>query len=558
LSEAPTDRSSPLAGRADALFVLATLFCSGTAVMVVEMTAVRALQPFFGSTTYVWTNVIAVCLAALTVGYALGGRLADRMPRPVLLYGLLAVGGVLLVAGTALITPLSQMFLEAGVNLEGVPTVLIKGSLGVSLAVFAPAILLLGMVTPLAIRLLDTMGTGKAAGTVFAVSTTGSIAGTYLPTLYLVPQFGSRGTLYLAAALLLVPAVAGAARFGMRKGRSTAAALLALLLSGGIAAAAGTSPDRGPPSMLDGGTARVLTEVESPYQYLTVRDDTLGDGTQFRLLTINEGLHTYHSLRVKDRVLTQSRYYDDYSVLPMLLDKAPGDELRMCVLGLACGINASQWKHFWGDLYDLKVDGAELDPDIVRLGREHFDLPAKDSDWLRAVAMDGRQMLASLPADTKYDVIVVDAFANELYIPFHLATREFFEICRDHLAPGGILAMNCYAEGQDAPNLLAIENTLALTFGNAVRVTQYWGSNFLLMAREGDERPDLGPVGRRFGDREDLAEWQRLRTLAGAMPGNARHVSGDTSSRILTDDDAPLEWLTDRFLDRTEERIRGR
>jgi hypothetical protein len=176
--------------------------------------------------------------------------------------------------------------------------------------------------------------------------------------------------------------------------------------------------------------------------------------------------------------------------------------------------------------------------------------------------MDGRAMVERLPPERRHHVLVVDAFANELYIPFHLATREFFDACRARLEPGGLLAMNVYAEGQDAPNLLAIENTLATSFGRCVRVTQYWGSNFLLLARNGDGPPDLsrllaGPLARRFGARDGLEEWDRLRSLARAMPGNSRLVSPDPAARVLTDDDAPLEWLTDRFLARTERRLRG-
>jgi MFS family permease len=177
------------------VWLLGTVFASGMAVMIVEMTAVRAMQPFFGSTTYVWTNVIAVVLAALAVGYAVGGRLADRFPSTTLLYGLLGVGGGVLLVSAWLVTPVSRLFLQDGIDLEGAVTVLLRGSLGASLILFAPPLLLLGMIAPITIRLLARGGVGRAAGSVFAVSTVGSILGTYLPALVLVPRIGSRGSI---------------------------------------------------------------------------------------------------------------------------------------------------------------------------------------------------------------------------------------------------------------------------------------------------------------------------------------------------------------------------
>ncbi len=141
--------------------------------MIVEMTAVRVLQPFFGSTNYVWTNVIGVVLASLAVGYAVGGRLADRRPLPVLLYGLLAGGGLAVLFSAPAATPVSEWLLPVEMHVEGVAGTLARGSLAATLLLFAPPTLLLGMVSPLAVRLLATGGVGSAAGRVFALGTVG-------------------------------------------------------------------------------------------------------------------------------------------------------------------------------------------------------------------------------------------------------------------------------------------------------------------------------------------------------------------------------------------------
>ena len=244
--------------RGRSAFLLLTVFLSGAAVMVVEMTTVRVLQPTFGSTTYVWTNVIAVVLAALAAGYAIGGRIADRRGTPGLLYGILAAGGLLVAATVPLATPVSKWVVPLDIDLENVSSFLSRGSLVATLILFAPSTLLLGMVSPIAIKLLADSGAGRAAGRVFAFSTVGSIVGTYLPTLWLIPEHGSRGTLLVAAAMLLAPAVIGLIAFSGRRGAALAA--VAVAAWGATNAFADTRPNRGAPRLREGGTSVVLDE----------------------------------------------------------------------------------------------------------------------------------------------------------------------------------------------------------------------------------------------------------------------------------------------------------
>jgi hypothetical protein len=551
--------------RGRSAFLLVTVFLSGAAVMVVEMTTVRVLQPTFGSTTYVWTNVIAVVLAALAAGYAIGGRIADKKPSAAVLYGVLALGGLLVAASVPLATPVSQWLLPVDVPLENVTSFLMKGSLVATLILFAPSTLLLGLVSPMAIRLLSDAGVGRAAGRVFAISTVGSIAGTYLPTLWLVPEFGSRTTLLVAAAMLVVPAAVGLLFSAGRGG--AVLATIAVVGWTGTRAFADLRPDRPTPSKLPHveGSAVVLDERESPYQYLSVREDRLKGPppTTIRQLAINEGVFTYHSLEVVGSFLTGNRYYDDHALLPLFLDVPPGRELRAAVVGLACGVTPHQWKHFWGDVYKLRVDGAEIDPVVIELGRKHFfdaDYWRDADSWIKTYAVDGRQMLAAAPAGTTYHMIVVDAFSQEMYVPFHLATREFFELCRRRLVAGGVFAMNVYAYRPDSPNLAAVENTLATVFGRCLRIRQWWGSNFVLVAKLGDLPADATRVlaaqtEARFGRRADVSEWKELIAQAAWIPDNATIVLPDEKRMILTDDHCPLEAMTDRIVAQDEEEL---
>ncbi|MCU0725533.1 MAG: fused MFS/spermidine synthase, partial [Planctomycetes bacterium] len=256
--------------------------------------------------------------------------------------------------------------------------------------------------------------------------------------------------------------------------------------------------------------------------------------------------------RLRGRVLTGLPHHDEYAVLPMLLDRPPGSEMRMLMIGIACGIDVGQWRHFWGDLYRLRVTGAEIDPAILDLGRRHFGLPGPGTDWLEVHAVDGRHLLRALPAGDRFHAIVVDAFANELSVPFHLATLEFFGECRDRLEPGGLLAMNVNARDATSPNLLAIANTLATVFGSCLRVGSGEGGNYRLIAAAAHGAPDFSRLEEtllraRFGDRPGIPEWPDLLALAASMPDRARRIAPAPRERTLTDDHAPLEWLSDRF-----------
>jgi spermidine synthase len=535
--------------------ILACVAASGAAVTIVELSAVRVFQPFFGSTTPVWTNVIATSLAALAAGYAIGGRVAGRRPRAGVLFVLLTAAGVLTTLAAVFATRVAQLFLADGVETEGMATLLGKGSLGAGLLLVAPPLVLCGAAGPVAVGLLAARGAGRAAGGVLAVSTLASVVGAYLPSVLLVPAIGSRGALLVAAALVLPPALAGFAWV-----RSVAGVLAALGAAGGIAASAlvaDLGPARGTPRLRNGGAARVLAERESPFQYVTVREDRYPTGEVDRVLAINEAVYSFHSLAVEGQVLSDSRHYDDYTVLPLLLDAEPGDDLRLGIVGFACGVNAAQWRHFWDGPFRLRVEGAEIDPEVVALGREHFGLHDVEDEALDVVVTDGRAWLAALPAQPRFDAIIVDAFANEIYMPFHLGTREFLELARLRLETGGLLAMNVNAIGADAPNLAALENTLASVFGACLRSSRYGGHGFLLLARNGAEPPDLarldaGVVRRRFGEREGLAEWDALLDLAADVAEDVTVITPKPGARVLTDDDAPLEDLTDRFVRASE------
>jgi len=214
------------------------------------------------------------------------------------------------------------------------------------------------------------------------------------------------------------------------------------------------------------------------------------------------------------------------------------------VIGLAAGTIPAQLRHFYPE--GLSVTGVEIDPAVVDLGRRHFGMPS-DSTWLDTQVADGRVFLGRLAKPGSYDLVIVDAFAQEYYIPFHLATEEAFREAKALLRPGGILAMNVAAVGPDSPLLRAIEATLVSAFGNGYRVRVLGYSSFVLFAVK-DGAPRLGRL--RDTAPEGPPEWEELRGIARYMEWHTSAIRRSPDALVLTDDRAPVERLTDEGVSR--------
>jgi spermidine synthase len=478
----------------------AVVFVAGVGSLATEIAASRLLAPYFGNSTVVWANVIGLVLASLSLGYWLGGRLADRRPEPRVL-GLLVAAAAVLVA----LTPfLADPFLELTVEgLDEVSTGAAIGSFFGVLILFAPPVVLLGMVAPFAIRLgLERVeAAGAVAGRLYAVSTIGSLLGTFLSALVAIPLIGTQRTLLASAALL---AVAGAGLLGLRW-LALAAALgaLTLLPPGAVKAREG-----------------VLLEDESLYQFVQVAEQ---DGA--RRLYLDEGV-AVHSVWRPGEVLTGG-VWDTFLALPPLLGR-PLD--RVAILGNAGGTTARAMGVYYPE---ADIDGVELDPAVTDAGRRFLGLG--DNPRLRVHTADARPFLRR--TEERYDLIVVDAYRPP-YVPFYLATREFFALVREHLTPGGIVALNVATVPDDTRLARAIATTVAEELP-AVWTWQALRFNQIVIGLE-------RPLPRAEIDR-------RLRAVTGDLAPLARLVADDLrpaqpSGEPWTDDHAPVEWITDRMI----------
>lgn len=503
-------------------------FYGGFCTMGLEMTAARLLAPYFGTSNYIWTNVIGIILLALSLGYWLGGILADRRPNPKTLAMCLLAGGLAGLPIPFVIRLLAEALLPAGMTLDNAFLVIFKGSfLGALL--FAPAVTILGMVSPFVIRILadETGNVGRSTGRVFAVSTIGSILGIFSSTLFLVPWLGSRMTVLVFSSMLIAIALV------MLLSPSRAAAAALLLVVPILAMRGSTFKDvRWEVSADAAGNASVpeRTEWESGYQYIRVVRE---NGTRY--LKLNEGLDSFHSLTVDGDVFTNA-YYDYYNAFPLLfLDR---EQLDVAILGGGGGTSVRQYDHFFGDRFDLRIDSVEIDPLVTEVGRRYFGYP---EEGVTIHDLDARVFVNLASGD--YDIIIVDAYANQVYIPFHVATREFFEHVRRLLGDEGIVAMNVGAFEPDAPLVAALVTTLQSVFPDTYAMTLPRSRNLIVYASVGIDS---------FEPMIDAAEGTGLESIAASVVYASRPANewfaDDVEARILTDSHAPVEWLTDQMV----------
>lgn len=493
--------AEPAAGAVGRARLSVVVFAGGAGTLATEIAASRLLAPYFGNSTIVWANIIGLILVYLSVGYWLGGRLADRRPEPALLGRLVLVAAVAIAATPFVARPVLDFALR-GFDAAAIGAVV--GSFFAALALFAIPVTLLGAVSPFAIRLAltEVEEAGTVAGRLYALSTVGSILGTFLSAIVTIPLVGTQRTMLGAAALL---ALSAALLLGTRWQAATVAVACLLFVPTGAVKA----------------TPGLLYETESTYQYVQVLERA--DGS--RTLKLNEGV-AVHSLWEPDSVLTGGEW-DMFLLVPPLLERPVR---RMAILGNAGGTVARAYGEFYPG---VEIDGVEIDPAVTEAGRRFLGLG--ENPRLRVFTADARPFLRE--TDRRYDVIVVDAY-RQPYIPFHLTTKEFFRLARERLRPGGVLALNVARVPGDNRLSRAVGSTVLAAFPQAW-VWKPLRFNELVLAF--DRRTSRAALEAGVG-RVD----PRLGSLVPLFRRDLRPV--EAVERPLTDDRAPVEWLTDQMI----------
>ncbi len=406
-------------------------FVTGAIVMSFEMLGSRYLNPYFGSGIYTWAALISTVLAALTAGYFLGGFIGDRTVSAAVLGTIVGIASLYLLA--------LPSFAEAilGFVFDTIDNVRV-GSLYSALAIMFLPVTLLGVYSPFAIRLVlrAAQHSGTVSGSVYGVSTAGSIAGTLGTTFFLIPMIGTRAiTLFLGAVgiccgLLLItldhlhsPA----------KGARSAAGLIVfavLMLASNRSWSDDLFDENVRAQMLKHGDGRVA-HVETEYNNLFIDKH----GSFLDLSSMYKGRPDYIEsiVDLKDPDAMPVSYN---RMMPVAL-LYPRATKRILMIGLGAGSIST---YLGRAMPDAQIDVVELDPGVIAAGKKYFGL--EESDRVRFIESDGRVYLNR--HKDSYDIILLDAF-RDLGVPFHMLTREFYVLVKEHLAPGGVVASNVVA-----------------------------------------------------------------------------------------------------------------
>ncbi|MHC1699451.1 MAG: fused MFS/spermidine synthase [Humidesulfovibrio sp.] len=499
------------------------VFLCGAVVMVLELTGSRVLAPFLGTSIVVWTSLIGVVLGALSLGYWWGGRLADRRPEPQLLSRLILLAAVatLLMAGLkGLLLPYLQN--KAAWGVSELPLPMAGATLLATLVLFGPASLLLGMVSPFAVRLRmeSAASSGRTAGNLYALSTLGSIVGTFAAGFWLTSALGTTNIVLCMAGVLVV-ASACVHRGDMRL-RIAAGALIAL--------AAGALGLQDAQLQSKAG----LFDIDTGYQRVLVFNSLdEHSGELMRVLTTGpEGMQSaMYPADPQALAVPYTRFYR------LAAHFRPGFREALMLGGGGYSFPKyvrSQPVEFGPD---VRLDVVEIDPGITDIARRMFHL--EDAPGLSIHHDDARRFLnrarSARRGGPAYEVALVDVFTSHLAVPFHLATRETVQALFDVLDRDGVVLVNCIsaAEGPRSRFYRALLATYRSVFprvesflvGNPADPAAF--QNIMLVAFKSPQAPALE------SPRPDLAAMLATRHVpAPPRPGDPP---------VLTDDFAPVD-----------------
>jgi spermidine synthase/uncharacterized membrane protein len=495
-------------------YLLFTVFISGMTTLAAELAAGRLIGNVFGTSNIVWTSIIGLILIYLTLGYFLGGKWADANPTPAAMYRILAWGAFTLglvpyIAGPVLRSAASAFeFLQVGI---------LGGSFIAVLILFIVPITLLGTISPFAIRLLvdDTSHAGQISGQIYAISTLGSFIGTFLPTLVTIPAIGTTRTFLLFGLVLLSVALTGLGKFANRKELFKFLWMPIVIVVIALLA---------PNQALKNNTGQVY-ETESAYNYIQVAEI---DG--FTILRLNEG-QGVHSI-YHPNTLQYNGPWDQFLVGPYFYaNRKPSDVKRVAIVGLAAGTTARQMTAVYGD---IPIDGFELDPKIVEVGQKYFDMTMPN---LNIVIGDGRLNLEQ--SINKYDIIGVDAYRPP-YIPPHMTTREFFEICASHLIEDGVLTINSASVPGDRRLINGLATTMGTVFPSIYTVDIPGSLNTMIFATKQQTIPENFVANLVALSNDPNVNPLLIHTMQVSF---SKLQTGYETTTVFTDDHAPIEWI---------------
>ncbi len=490
------------------------VFISGAVLMALEIVGSRVLAPYFGNSIFVWGSLISVVMTALSIGYYWGGWLSAREPSYAKLLLLLLIPGVVIFFLPFVYPSINEWIatMDLGVRLS--PLV------ACSVLFLLPGIFI-GTISPYVIRLAATQlnTVGSTAGTLYAVSTCGSIVGTLLTAFYLIPVLGvsniihALGITLVCLSLVVVPLIRSN-RVSVARAVAAVSVLLGWINLGWTPIA----------------WAKTLMQKDTFYHRIRIEED-------------DEARYMYF-----DRTLQSAMTLKDPTALRLIYSRYTSlgftfraDAKKMLLIGLGGG---SIPKKLNKEFPNMEIDAVELDPEVIKLAKDHFNV--KESKQLRLHAQDGRLFLTR--TQNQYDIIMLDAYFTDA-MPFHLATKQFFELAQKKLTPNGIVVANLISA------VTGPSGKIARAFARTVR--QVYPQTYIFAARRPDNMSletiqNVIIIATRDKQRVDIKEIVKRASALdkGLFPDPVQDIAVAYFDRqlpedvpILTDDYAPTDNL---------------
>ena len=478
-----------------------TVFVCGGVVMIFELAGARILGPYFGTSIFVWTSIIGIILGSLSFGYYYGGKIADKRPHYAMLSRIIFFAAIFIGLTTIIKAPLLLL-------LSRIITDIKLASVVAAILLFMPASALLGMVSPYAakLKITELSTSGSTVGNLYALSTTGSILGTFLSGFYLIPNFGTNNILIILFTTLIIISYFLSSQSNNTKKVLLLSCFIILFLVTFVFRS--FNADNG------------IIDIDTAYNRIWITDqfDTK-TSRMIRLFAINNERSSAMFLDSDELVHEYAKYYHlSRHFFPQFK--------KTLMLG---GAGYSYPRDFLSVYPNATIDVIEIDPEVTDIAKTYFRL--QDDPRMTIYHADARVHLNR--TDKMYDVIYGDAFTSQNSLPYQLTTQEAIQKKYDVLNDGGVVIVNLISslEGSRSLFLRAEYATYASVFPQVylfpvddMEDTERV-QNVILVALKSDETPSF-----ESDDSQLQAYLQRVWTQP-----------VETDLPILTDDFAPVD-----------------
>ncbi len=481
------------------------VFACGAILMILELIGSRIFAPYLGTSIFVWSSIIGIILGALSLGYYLGGRLSKDNPRLSFLGFTLLLASFLVFFLNIIREPILVFSMAMGVKI---------GSVFATIILFAPSSIILGIISPYALRLKikSVESSGITAGNLYAISTIGSIFGTFLAGFYLIPNFSSTQIILgLCFALIILAATAL---------KNIKIKLLFISLIVFIY-----------PFSLFFNKPKFLFEADTSYNHIVVKD-FYNDELKKNLRIM------YLGTEAQSIIFTDSDEIFSPYIKVYRLDNLFGKNFKKA-LALGGGGYVKPID-FLKQYPNSEITVLEIDPKVTEAAKNFFNL--KEDKRLKIIHEDARIFLNR--NREKFDIIYGDAFASFFAIPFQLTTIESMQKIYDSLNENGVFAINIISSlnGEKSLFFKAEYKTISQYFpqiyvfpceNNPNEI-----QNIILFAVKSKERLTMQ-------DLQKNASEEQKKLLKYYLE---KEIAVDEKTPILTDDFAPVDYYISKFL----------